>query len=88
MGKELPKLQKTSTFGRVFFCLFAALTTIGIVAVISTVGRTLPQILDACVAGGLFFVSAFICWYIGFRHDWPKIKEYYSKKAESRGSSR
>jgi hypothetical protein len=75
-----PELQKTSAFGRFFFCLSMALLTIGIVAVISTVGRTLPEILDACVVGGLFFLPAFVCWYVGFRHDRPKLKRFYHNK--------
>jgi len=81
MEKHIPQeLQKTSSFGRFFFRLSLALFTIGLVGVICTIGRTLPELLDACFIGGVFFLPALVCWYIGFRHDRPKVEKFYKQK--------
>ena len=82
-GENYPaELKKTSTFGSFFFWHAMALLTLGVVGVICTIGKTLPQLLDACFIGGIFFLPAFVLWYIGFRHDRPKLNAFYENKKQ------
>lgn len=80
-----PELQKTSAFGRFFFYLALALFTLGVLAVIGTIGKSLRQFLDACFVGCIFFIPAFVLWLIGFRHDRAKLTYYWEKKIKENG---
>ena len=76
------KKMESSAFGRFFFGVAYCLGILGVIGIISTIGKSLPQILDACFVGGMFFVPATLCWYIGFRHDYNKVMrgELYSER--------
>lgn len=67
-----PELENTSRFGRVFFDIGAALLTLAIVALLSTIGNTGREMLDVSAATGIFLVPGLLCWYIGYRHDRDK----------------
>ena len=74
---------ESSACGRFFFRVACCLGILGVVGIISTIGKTLPQILDACLVGGMVFVPAALCWYIGFCHDYNKVMrgELYSERS-------
>ena len=76
------KKMESSSFGRFLFGAACCLGILSVIGIICTIGKTLPQILDACFVGGMFFVSAALCWYIGFRHDYKKVMrgELYSER--------
>ncbi len=75
-------LKKTSAFGSFCFWTAMALLIVGIIAILSTIGREPHGLLDACVVGGIFIVPALVLWYIGLRHDHTKIREFYEKQKQ------
>lgn len=68
------ELKKSSTFGSFFFWQAMAALTVAVIFVIS----------GEFIIGGVLLLAAFVLWYMGFRHDRPKLDAFYENRQDAK----